>query len=147
RTYLALLVLEFVYLSYTTLSRRTFVKTLLYPMLFFGLVFFTYKTFDTIQRQIDRRILTIVFQETSITESTIENNRDIIYEAVSERINEGHWVIGLPLERPIFIKEGRYNKAELKMTTTDTSFFTLLLRYGIVPIFILFIIFKRLIRY
>src|SRR5699024_528130 len=96
RTYLALLLLEFLYLTYKTFSRRTFAKILFYSIVFFGIAFYSYNNFDIVQRQIDNRILSIVFQETSLVESTINDNRDQIYEGIERRIDEGYWIIGLP---------------------------------------------------
>src|SRR5690606_28811875 len=96
RTYLALIVLEFLYLAYKTFSAKTFYKILFYPLLLISIGYFFYTTFDVVQRQIDKRILSIVFQETTLAESTIENNRDQIYDGIEKRLKEGYWVIGLP---------------------------------------------------
>lgn len=133
RTYLALLVLEFLYLALKTFSRRTFTKALLYPIIFFGIAFYSYNNFDIVQRQIDKRILSIVFQETSLAESTINDNRDQIYEGIERRIDEGYWVIGLPYNSEIF-KMYKLAGGEYRARKTDISIVNILLRYGFLPL-------------
>lgn len=142
RTYLALLVLEFIYLSYKTFSLRTFYKILLYPLLFMGITFFAYNSFDAVQRQIDKRILSIVYSETTIAESTIEDNRDFIYEGIENRFKEGYWIIGLPYDVPIF--EGySARRGDYKASKTDVSFVNIILRYGALPfVFFIFLLLR-----
>ncbi|GAB3224318.1 hypothetical protein GCM10027454_19890 [Algoriphagus aestuariicola] len=146
RTYLALFVLLFVYLSYITFSRKFFLKTVFIPILFLGLTFILYTNIDTIQRQIDRRILSIIFQETSLVESTIESNRDEIYIGILEKIEKGYWIIGLPYDVPIFVRSARFGKESVLLSTTDTSFANILLRFGVVSLLLYLLILARFVK-
>ncbi|AKP52435.1 hypothetical protein [Cyclobacterium amurskyense] len=142
RTYLTILVLEFCYLSYKTFSKKNFLKIVLFPILFFISGLIAYNSSDIIQNQIDRRILSIVFQETSLTESTIENNRDVIYEGINNNISQGYWLFGLPLEIPIFttVRGNVY----MELAITDTSIVNVVLRFGVFPLILLILIFFKL---
>jgi len=146
RTYLALLVLEFLYLARNTISFKTISKLIFYPLFLFIITFFVYQNNDTIQRQIDKRILSIVFQENSLKETTIDGNRDMIYEGVLQRINEGYWFLGLPYNTPIYINTSVFLKDFVPMNVTDTSLINVLLKYGIFPLFLFCLIFKQLFR-
>ena len=144
RTYLFLIVLEFLYLSYITFSKKTFYKIILYPVFSFMLLFYGYNNVDIVQRQIDKRILSILFQETSLAESTIDGNRDVIYAAMATRIEEGYWLIGMPYNIPIYIKDGNYERNDIAMKITDTSFVNILLNYGFFPLILFLLIYHRL---
>lgn len=146
RTYLALLVLEFIYLAKKTMSYKSFFKILLYPILFFLLSFTVYKNNDTIQRQIDKRILSIVFEDNSLKEATIENNRDMIYKGVLNRIDEGYWVIGLPYNEPIYINTSVFLKESMPMNITDTSLINVVLRYGFISLLLFSLIYIKILR-
>ena len=143
RTYLAILTLEGCYLVYKNFSVKQIVRGIFIAGMFFGVGLYAYFNNTIIQRQIDKRILSIVFQETTIAESTISDNRDGIYANIEERLEEGYWVIGLPYKVAIFEgyspKKGRY-----KATKTDISLINLLLRYGILPLIIFIFIIWRL---
>src|SRR5690606_11026390 len=60
-----------------------------------------------------------------------ENNRDVVYDGVASRIEEGYWIIGLPFSIPIFT-----NFLEEGAKYTDTSLVNILLRFGIIPLFL-----------
>lgn len=132
RTYLALFCLLFVYLSFSTFSIKTAFKIIAVPVVFLGIIAGAYFYFPVIQYQVDKRILSIVFDETSIAESTIDDNRDKIYNGIRDRISEGYWVVGMPYREEIFVyfKMGEYRGAK----KTDISFINILLRCGIVSL-------------
>ena len=145
RTYLAILAIEYIYLSFSTLNFRNAFKFTILPLVFIGLSFWSYSNFDRIQRQVDKRIINVLFGKSSLYESTIKDNRDHIYNSMYERIIENHWLIGLPYKKEIFKKEASYNPIE--MTKTDVSLYNVLIRYGIIPTVILVIIFRRILKY
>lgn len=145
RTYLTLFLLLFIYLSYTHFSLKKASIIILFPL--FALSFFgaVYNYSEPIQRQVDKRILSIVTGETSITQSTIRNNRDVIYEGIGKRIKEGYWFVGLPYGKGVFemFKAGTGIYVASK---TDISLVNILLINGFLS-FLLFILFyRRLIR-
>lgn len=146
RTYLMLLVLEFAYLAYKTLTFKSLFKIFSYPIIFLMVTFIAYNNNVQIQRQIDNRILSILFEEQTLAESAIEGNRDMIYDGMLSRIDEGYWVIGLPLEVPIFLNNSVYVENVVPMSVTDTSFINILLRYGIIPLILWFLIIKTMFK-
>lgn len=142
RTYLALLALEGFLLAFKNFKVKKIINAFFLAFAFLGVVFYAYHSFDIIQRQIDKRILSIVFGENTVMASTIEGNRDVIYEGIAKRLNEGYFVIGLPNDIPIFTYPARNGNETRSLSTTDTSFINVLLRYGIIP-FILWIMILR----
>lgn len=142
RTYLALLILELFYLVYITFSVKQFFRFVISGLVLMGIVNFAYNSSPVIQRQIDKRILSIVMGEVSWREATIESNRDKIYEGIYKRFDEGYWMIGLPYKIGFFdyYRDG----STLQASKTDISFINVILRYGILPFFILFIIHRQL---
>jgi hypothetical protein len=133
RTYLAVLVIEFLYLAFKTFSLKTIFKTIKFALVITVVIYYSYNSFDGIKHQIDKRILSIVYQETDIAEATIENNRDVIYEGIQERLEEGHWFIGLPYSTPVLLYYIK-GKETQTLTKTDISFVNVLLRYGLIPL-------------
>jgi hypothetical protein len=144
RTYLALLFIGFIYLSFKTFSLKNALKIILLPLIGLGTVYTAYDTFPAIEHQVDKRILSIINQKTTITQSTIENNRDIIYDGVVKRIDEGYWLWGLPIEKPIFSWGKKLN--DVGYLVTDTSFINVLLRYGIAALLFLVFIYYKLFK-
>lgn len=140
RTYLAILVLEFLYLSLSTFSLKNIFKLIFVPIFLFGIGIWSYNNIEQVQRQIDKRILSIIFGQISLYDSTIESNRDVIYEGIYDRINEGYWIIGLPYAEPIFIRSANYISDSKEMRMTDTSLVNILLRYGLLPLILFLII-------
>ena len=147
RTYLALFALAAAYLSFSEFSLRKAIKYISIPFLVLGVVWFTYNYSNVIQRQIDKRILNIVLGQTDLVESVYKDNRDNIYSSMYERIIENHWLIGLPYKKEIFIKESASASKRSKMTKTDVSMYNVLIRYGMIPTFILILIFKGLMKH
>lgn len=143
RTYMGLAVLAVIYLTFSTFSFRNALKYLTIPIVFIVILFWSYNTFDIIQRQVDNRILSIVFGEKSLYESVYENNREVIFDGVILRIKEGYWLFGLPLNIPIFTWFRALGA--FPMSTTDTTLVNVLLRYGIVPFILFLSILRRLI--
>ncbi|WP_432673085.1 hypothetical protein [Flavobacterium sp. SM2513] len=146
RTYLALMVLEFAYLAYKTLTFNSIFKILVYPFVFLIVTFIAYNNNVLIQRQIDNRILSILFEEQTLAESAIDGNRDMIYEGMLSRIEEGYWVIGLPYNEPIFLNNSAYVANDVPMSVTDTSPINVLLRYGIIPLLFWLLILKTMFK-
>jgi hypothetical protein len=143
RTYLALLFLAGIYLIFRNFKIKQILKSLFFASVFLGLSFYLYKTNNVVQRQIDKRILPIILGEASLQESTIENQRSYIYEAIIEKIQDNNWFIGLPYKKPIY--EDFSNKNDnLEHNKTDISFVNILLRYGILILLSYFIIFKQM---
>jgi hypothetical protein len=146
RTYLALLVLSFVYISYKTFSRKTVIKIIFIPILLVFVSTIAYNNSTKIRNQVDKRILSIIAGQTTIEQSTVENNRDVIIKGVKDKIEAGYWMIGLPYKIPIFIKPLSYNSKDTDSDSiiTDTSFVNILLRYGLMPLFLITLIFIKL---
>jgi hypothetical protein len=142
RTYLALIVISIVYLSFSELTLKKFFNYVSLPIIAFIFIYISYTTFDVVERQVDRRILSIIYGQDDLVENIYHNNRDQIYFGVSDTIKEGHWMIGLPIDIPIFYW---YRSSGIQpMSTTDTSIINILLRYGVTPLIILVIIFVKL---
>jgi hypothetical protein len=133
RTYLAVLAIEFLFLAFKTFSLKTIFKTIKYALLIVVVIYYSYNSFDSIKHQIDKRILSIVYQETDLAEATIENNRDVIYEGIQQRLEEGYWFIGLPYNTPV-VSYYTMEKESQALTKTDISFVNVLLRYGFIPL-------------
>lgn len=147
RTYLALLALAFIYLSFTEFSFRKAFKIISIPIVALGIFWAAYNYSEVIQRQVDKRIFDIVIGKTELSESFYENNREVIFDGVADRIKEGYWAFGLSYDKPIFTwyRDSRMysDSGYFDMTTTDTSFFNILLRYGLIPfIFFLSIMYR-----
>lgn len=145
RTYLALLFVLFICLAFTTFKWKKAFKLILIPLLILGAFGIAYKYSVPIQRQIDRRILSILEGSTTIEQSSIENNRDQIYEGMVERIEEGYWIIGLPYGKEIFTKFVP-SKGDVSMGVTDTSLVNILLINGIIAFFLFILILVKVIR-
>lgn len=133
RTYLTLMTLEVGYLVIKHFSVKKIMTGIFICAMFLGVGAYAYFNSAAVHRQIDKRIISIVFKNNTIAESAIEGNRSVIYESVEKRIRQGYWIIGLPYKIPIFTWVPRYGSEWREMTTTDTSFVNVLLRYGIVP--------------
>ena len=134
RTYLTVFFIFLTYLSFTTLSIKTAFKIIAVPVAFLGILMITYNYSPVIRDQIDKRILSIIFEETTIAESTIESNRDKIYDGIQLKIAQNYWIVGLPYREDIFVyfKLGEYRGAK----KTDISLVNILLRHGIIPLFL-----------
>src|SRR5690606_38107422 len=107
------------------------------PILVFTISLIAYVNFSVMQAQIDRRILSLVYQEQNIFEATIENNRDFIFEGVWEKIGSGYWLIGIPYHNPIFTRSVTYQSEVVDLRVTDTSLINVLLRYGLFPLILI----------
>lgn len=144
RTYLALIALAFIYLSFTEFSLKKAFKYVSVPFIAFGVVVTTYNYSDVIQRQVDKRIFNIVLGQTELLDSVYHDNRDVIYENILDKIEKGYWVIGLPYSQKIFYlnrTDGVYAASK-----TDISFINILLRYGIIPFTLILIIYFKLLK-
>ena len=137
RTYLALLFFEGVYLTRKQFSVKKVLKILFFVGILLGMGFYIYNTNIIIKGQIDRRILSIVLGEADLKENTVENNRDLIYDNIEARINENHWVLGLPYKKPVFTRYNLENEY-IAYAKTDTSFINILLRYGFLVLLLFF---------
>lgn len=141
RTFLALLVLLLAYLLVRNFGAKVFIKIVLTLSVVLFLSVYSYNSNEIIQRQVDKRILNIILGETTIVESTIEDNREIIYDGIIENIEDDYWIIGLPFNKQIFEKYDHRAKEVVSLRVTDTSIATFLLRYGIIPLILLCFIF------
>lgn len=146
RTYLALMVLEIVWLTYKTFSFKTLVKSVLYGSIFISSVILAYNKSPIIQNQVDKRILSIIQGSTSLQQSTIDNNRDQIYEGIQNKIKEGYWAIGLPYNEAIFYKKDKIFGGLRPMNITDTSPINIILRFGILTFIVISLIYLNMFK-
>ncbi|QTE22519.1 hypothetical protein [Polaribacter cellanae] len=145
RTFLAILIIEILYLVKKTFSVRKLIKTFLLSASFILLIILIYNNNKIIKNSVDKRITSIVLGEKTLKSSTIDGNRRVIYEGVLDRLNSGYFWIGLPMKKPIFVWLRKWSTGEdREMSVTDTSVITFLLRYGIIPLFLIVLIFKQL---
>ncbi|MBD0849823.1 hypothetical protein [Maribacter arenosus] len=145
RTLLALLFLEAIFLLRVRFNLKKFLKIISYGILVLLIFFGAYFYNDTMRRQMDKRIFSILEGKQSIAENAIEDNREVIYKAVQEKLESGYHVIGLPYKTPIFTWVPRWSfEDERNMSVTDTSALTILLRYGIIPLLLTLLILKQL---
>jgi len=147
RTYLAVLAIEFSILLFKNFVFQKILKIGLISVLLFSSIFYLYNNNKILQNQLDNRVILIIKGYVTLEESTIDNNRDYIYEGIQNRIADGYWIIGLPYRIPIYLKNFLYNFEERAMTKTDISIFNILLRYGIIPLVLFFFIFLNLVKY
>lgn len=145
RTFLALLALETIYLLWVKFDFKKFRKITFYGILVLIIFFGAYFNSETMRYQMDKRIFSILEGQQSITENTIEGNREIIYNAVQEKLADGYYFIGLPYKTPIFTWAARWSfQNDRVMRVTDTSIFTIILRYGIIPLVLILLILRQL---
>lgn len=134
RTYLALFFITFLILYFSRFSIKKLIKSSLNILIIFLLSFVLYNKTEFIRNQIDKRIFSTIFDASELYTQTVDNNRDVIFDGVKERLSEGYWIIGLPYNKPIFIAKANYLRDELYFAKTDTSFINILLRFGILPL-------------
>jgi len=146
RTYLALLLFEFLFIARKSMSIKTFSKILLYPSLLLLSTFLLYNNNEYVKKQVDNRVFSIVFEDNSIKESAIDGNRDMIYKGALGKIDDGYWFIGLPYNTPIYINTSIFLKEPTPMNVTDTSLLNVLLRYGIIPLILFCLIYRRIFK-
>ncbi|WP_343486611.1 hypothetical protein [Allomuricauda sp. d1] len=145
RTLLALMFLEAVYLLWNKFNFKKIRKIIFYGILALVVFFGAYANSQTMRNQIDKRIFSILEGQQTIAENTVEGNREVIYEAVEEKLISGYYVLGLPYKTPIFTWVARWSFLDDRhMTVTDTSAFTIILRYGIIPLLLIAIILRQL---
>lgn len=144
RTYLALLVIAYMYLSFTEFSIRKIFRIVSYPVIAIGIFLAAYNYSEVIKMQVDKRIFDIVLGSTLLSESVYENNRDVIFEGVSNRIFQGYWLFGLSYDTPVFSGYNASNDEYSDKPSTDTSLLNILLRYGIISLLLLIMIFYHL---
>lgn len=136
RTYLALLFAMLILLFFKDLFRGKLLKLLGQISVIAFSVVLLYSNVAIVRHQVDRRILSILKLESSVYQNMIKDNRDVIYNGIIMRVNEGYWIFGLPYEKGVFTKTTITGPKV--MSITDTSFVNVLLRYGIAAL-ILFI--------
>ena len=145
RTLLALLFLETIYLLRVKFNLKKFLKITSYGIVVLLIFFGAYLNNQSIRNQVDRRIFSILKGEESIAQNTIDDNREVIYTAIQDKLTSGYWVSGLPYKTPIFTWAARWSfEDERHMTATDTSLITILLRYGCIPLLLILIILRQL---
>ena len=142
RTYLALLMLEFFLLNIKNISLSRIIKVTFIGSLVFLAIFSLYSTNALVKRQIDVRILDIIFEDKSLQENVIENNRDAIYDGIKKRLNESYWIIGLDYRTEIF-NHTRHGTI-MGASKTDISFVNILLRYGVIPLIMYLLILRKI---
>lgn len=150
RTFLGIFILVIIYLTFSHLTYYRILKFFSVGVLLFGIVLGSYKSSEIIQSQVDRRILALLYGTKLLKTDVIKNNRDVIFEGVSERIREGYWVFGLSYDRPIFTRNRQLSTftdfQSLHMSLTDTTCINVLLRYGVIPFSLLSLIMIRLVK-
>ncbi|WP_299714631.1 hypothetical protein [uncultured Tenacibaculum sp.] len=147
RTYMAILVLEVIYFTREKFTVGKAIKALFLTSVLVVSVFFAYLSNDVIKKSVDKRITSIITGDKTLKSSTIDENREIIFNGVSNQLNAGHFWIGMPMNEPIFIWPKKWSTDEdREMRVTDTSFITFLLRYGVIPLLITIVVFKQLFK-
>jgi hypothetical protein len=145
RTYLALAFFAGIYLTYSTFSLRHVIRYLAIVLLCIGVFWGIYNYSNVVHHQINKRILSIAWKQNNRTESLGLESRTVIYSGILQKIGAGYWTLGLPLEKKIFYRKGRYGV--FGFNKTDTSLVNIDLRYGIITLIIfgiiLSILFKR----
>ena len=144
RTYLALMVLAYVYLFFTEFSFRNIFKIVSLPIIAIGMFLAAYNYSEAIKNQVNLRIFDIVMGPTLLSESVYENNREVIFDGVSNRIFQGYWLFGLSYDTPVFSSYNGSNNEYSGVPSTDTSVVNILLRYGIIPLLFFLVIFYHL---
>jgi hypothetical protein len=145
RTLLALMFLEAVYLLWNRFNFKKIMKISSYGILALVVFFGAYANNQTMRNQIDKRIFSILEGQQSIAENTVDGNREVIYTAVEEKLTSGYYVMGLPYKTPIFTWVARWSfQDDRHMRVTDTSAFTIILRYGLIPLLLISIILRQL---
>ncbi len=145
RTFLALLAVETIYLLWAKFDFKKFRKIIFYGFLALIIFFGAYFNSQTMRYQMDQRIFSILEGQQTLAENTIEGNREVIYNAVQEKLADGYFVLGLPYKTPIFTWAARWSfQDDRVMRVTDTSIFTILLRYGVFPLILIFLILRQL---
>ncbi|WP_291118100.1 hypothetical protein [Empedobacter sp. UBA7248] len=142
RTFLGLILLLLLYLIYEGYKDgnvKMLFRVLLITILFWFIIYFVYISDESFSNQINSRILYLFDTSIKSNDRLFENNRDVIYEGILSRIDEGYWLIGLPFTKPIFI-----NFLNEGAKYTDTSLINILLRFGFFPMIILILIFIKM---
>ncbi len=133
RTLLALLFLEAIYLLRVRFNLKKFLKITSYGILVLLIFFGAYFYNDTMRRQMDKRIFSILEGKQSIAENTIEDNREVIYTGCTRKIGFRilcYWIAFTKLPY-LHGPHASHLKMRGSMSVTDTSVITILLRYGI----------------
>lgn len=146
RTYLILLVPAVLYLTFTGFRLRNALTYITVPVLVLAFAVWLYASFDVINRMVDHRIINPLTGQTSAIESIYIDNRDIIFEGAWLRVQEGYWILGLPIHEPIFGRAARTDIGWQYLNVTDTSALNVLLRYGIIPLLLLGYLFLAMAR-
>jgi hypothetical protein len=145
RTYLALLVVLFIYLAFSTFTWKKALKLITMPILMLVVFTLAYQYSQPIHEQVDQRIFSLLRGSTSLQQSVIENNRDIIYEGIQNRIKEGYWLFGLPNNKPIFEMNDPL-MGMIKHNLTDLSLVNILLTNGLISLAIFLTIYRKFIK-
>jgi len=147
RTYLAILILELFYFTRKDFTIKKIVRISFLTSILGVFVMIIYFNNEVVKRSVDKRITSVLVGEKTLQASTIDNNREIIYNGVAKQIYLGHYWIGMPIKDPIFIWPKKWSTDEDKeIRVTDTSFITFLLRYGIISLFISIVILTQLFK-
>lgn len=128
---------------YISGNKRIASMTAVFLVLICIMLTFLYKSSDAVSYQIDNRFFDFIDGESSITDPGSIGGRSFIYSQIAERFDEGHWIMGLPYSKPIFIMNDVYGD-EYRASSTDMSIVNILLRYGTFSLMIIAIIFYRL---
>lgn len=136
RTYLIILALVLLYYLFS----KKFIKIISTLIISALALILSYTSSEQIQNQVNRRILSLLLAQSDLSSSVYENNREIIIDGAIARINEGYWLIGMPYNIPIFIWD-KNNIENSAMSVTDTSIINVILRYGIIPLLFLMIVY------
>ncbi|MDH0659105.1 hypothetical protein [Empedobacter sp. GD03865] len=146
RTLLAASSLMLLIILYKQFNIKSILTILFCVISLISVISYLYNSNDSIKRQLDKRIINVVFENKSLSEEVIENNRDQIYEGIILKITEGNWMIGMDFKDSIFSIYNNNNLLYLAKKT-DISFINVLLRYGFVPLLlygsIIITIFKK----
>lgn len=145
RTAILILFVYVFFLGYKNLSLKVFFRFAFIIIVSIGVFSYSYNSNEIIKNQIDKRFIHIVRGSTTINESIYENNRKYIVDGVLEKISQGYWVLGIPINMEMFT----YNLPHIQeriMYNTDTTIINILLKYGVIPLALFMMILMSLLK-
>lgn len=117
----------------TNLNKKTLTYVFLTAVFAGSIAGYFYTTNPNIQRQVDRRILTVLQEEGALAESVYYGNRDKLYAIFLDKL-EDNWILGLPGGVSLIDNENTIS------SKSDISFYNVWIRHGLTAMLIFMII-------